>query len=166
MVRNDQGTAFRYARTTRNKIRQGVSMIGQRSELLKYRADIHPYGCYMMSLIMLAWEFMDASESITSEEIIDFYDWAREHDYMGKHCYIKNPQAMVDYFCPDRLEFKGKEDGGYPVKKDQRAIQLWILNRSKGGISKHFCYGSFDPWPRSQTKRFGSIDSIRLFEVL
>ena len=140
-------------------------MIGQRSELLKYRADIHPYGCYMMSLVMLSWEFMDSSESITSEQIIEFHDWAREHGAMEKHCYIKNPQMMVDYWCPDRLKFIGKEDGNYP-KPNERAIQLWVYQREGGGIWKHFCYGSYDPWPRSKTKQYGSIDSVRLFEVI
>ena len=141
-------------------------MIGQRSECLSYRADIHPYGCYMMSLIMLSWEFMDSSESIDYEQIIEFHDWAREGGAMDKHCYIKNPQMMVDYWCPDRLQFKGKEPADYLVTENYRAIQLWVLNRKNGGVWKHFCYNSYDPWVRSLTKSQGSVDSIRLFEVI
>jgi hypothetical protein len=148
-------------------------MIGQRAEVLKSRADIYPYGCYMMSLIMLAWEFMDGSEIITPEQIIEFHDWARyDGDCMEKHCYITNPQIMVDYWCPDRLQFKGKESYDYLVTEDYRAIQLWTLKRENGGVWKHFCYGNnariggYDPWVRSLTKSQGSVDSIRLFEVI
>ena len=140
-------------------------MIGQRAKSLSYREDISPYGCYMMSLIMLAWEFMDATESITSEEIIEFYDWAMKMGAMEKHCYIVNPQMMVDYWCPDRLQFKGKEESYLP-QPNKRAIQLWIYQREGGGIWKHFCYNSFDPYPRSKTKQHGSIDSFRVFEVI
>lgn len=141
-------------------------MIGQRAEILKSRPSIHDYGCYMMSIIRMAWEYCPPNEIITTEAILEFHDWALNNNAMGPECYVIDPQRMVDYWVPDRLKFLGKEAADYEVRLDQTAIQLWTYDRPEGGVWKHFCWGNFDPWLRSITKAKGKVDSIRLFEEM
>jgi len=84
-------------------------MIGQRSEALSQRGNIHPYGCYFMSIIMMCWEYSkDPAMSVESQEIIKAYDTLVKADAMGDDCYIKNAQKCVDFWGKDKLLFTGK----------------------------------------------------------
>jgi hypothetical protein len=142
-------------------------VIGQRAEALESRPEIHPYGCYLMSLVVLAWEHGPSERSIEPRTIIALYDRAVTTNAMDSNCYIKDPQAIVDRISPGALRFVGKRDADADLLENERGIELWRLERKKPKEWwYHFVYGSYDPWVRSITRATGELDSLRVFRVV
>lgn len=139
-------------------------MIGQRASELSDRKTIYNSGCYFMSLLYMAWQEGPFTRILTPKKIIGAYDWLLNIKAMDHECYIKDPQAVVDYISPGRFMFLGKRVGGSSIGEDERAIELWTLKR-EGGQWRHFVYGTYDPWIRSQTRLRGNLDSYRVFRL-
>ena len=147
-------------------------MIGQRAEPLSVRENIYSYGCYFMSIIMMCWEFEeDPTKEIGIEQIIKSYDALVASGAMGEDCYIKDPQACVDYWGKGILLFTGKQSADYDLSHNETSIELWRLERDPPKKWwYHFIYKSeyteYDPWILSQTRAEGVLDSKRIFKIL
>ena len=141
-------------------------MIGQRSSSLAERKEIYNYGCYFMSLTMMAWEHGQVGSTIAPDRIITGYDALVRSEAMRKDCYIESAQAVVDYWG-GKLKFNGKFDADYKLADDEVAIELWKLKRpAPKEWWYHFTYGTYDPWQKSKTRKFGELDSYRVFKQL
>lgn len=141
-------------------------MIGQRSTSLSERKEIYNYGCYFMSLTMMAWEHGQVGSTIAPDRIITGYDALVRSEAMRKDCYIESAQAVVDYWG-GKLKFNGKFDADYKLADDEVAIELWKLKRpAPKEWWYHFTYGTYDPWQKSKTRKFGELDSYRVFKQL
>ena len=140
-------------------------MIGQRSRELKIRPEIHDTGCYFLCICYLGWQYSEPERSITAEKIIETYDWAVEKKFMQKDCYILEPQMLIDYFTKPkfRLIFNGKYDAEYELKENEVAIELWKYAPKNWW---HFVIGNYDPWKESITRKKGTLDSYRVWEVI
>ena len=142
-------------------------MIGQRSVALAERPKIYHYGCYFMSLTMMAWEHGQAGSTIGPDRIITAYDALVGSGAMNADCYVKSAQSIVDYWG-GKLKFLGIFDTGYKLKDDEVAVELWKLIRpAPKEYWYHFVFGtSYDHWQRSKTRKFGELDSYRVFKQL
>jgi hypothetical protein len=141
-------------------------MIGQRSTSLSERKEIYNYGCYFMSLTMMAWEHGQVGSTISPGRIITGYDALIKSGAMRKDCYIESAQAIVDYWG-GKLKFLGKFAADYELADDEVAVELWKLKRpAPKEWWYHFVYGTYDPWVKSKTRAFGELDSYRVFKQL
>ena len=141
-------------------------MIGQRSTSLAERKEIYNYGCYFLSLTMMAWEHGQVGSTIAPDRIITGYDALVRLGAMRKDCYVESAQAIVDYWG-GYLKFLGKFAADYELADDEVAVELWKLKRpAPKEWWYHFVYGTYDPWQKSKTRKFGELDSYRVFKQL
>ncbi len=145
-------------------------MIGQRATALSARAPIASDGCYFLCIAALAWETGDPTRQLGAAELIAAYDDLNRAGAMRRSasdsrdgCYITNPQAVLDRLG-GRAQFLGIRSP-YQLAFDERAIELWQLAREPRGLWTHFTLGSYDPWPRSVTRRDGELASLRVWRL-
>lgn len=140
-------------------------MIGQRSEELKVRPQIHDTGCYFLCICYLGWQHSEPKKSLTSTDIVYLYDCAIHEKTMEKDCYVLDPQKIMDEITtPEvKLKFKGKYPADYKLKKNEKAIELWNYAPENWW---HFVIGNYDPWKESITRKKGTLDSYRVWEIV
>ena len=110
----------------------------------------------------MCWEYMDASVDVRPADIIRAYDQLTSIGAMGDDCFVRDPQMMVDHWV-DGLDYLGHRDPDYDLADNERAIEKWEMEREGGGKWSHFCYGYYDSWPRSITRRDGELVGLRVF---
>ena len=84
---------------------------------------------------------------------------------MEKDCYVLDPQKIMDEITtPEvKLKFKGKYPADYKLKKNEKAIELWNYAPENWW---HFVIGNYDPWKESITRKKGTLDSYRVWEIV
>jgi hypothetical protein len=141
-------------------------MISQQTATLQRRQWIKPYGCYLMSIVEMSYEFRSPADPISSQVIVDLYDHSISLNWMSEKCYVTNPVRIANEIATiSTCLGVTKRFPGYELQKDERAVEKWVLDRPEtSGQHIHFIYGNYDPWPRSITRRDGNLDSLRVFK--
>lgn len=144
-------------------------MFGQRASELLARAPIHDYGCALLCCAALAWDTGDPHRQLTPADVIAAYDQCNadgsltDRDGRPGGCFIQRWQRVIEALGGSAI-YLGHRSALAPLAAGERAIELWTLDRPRGAW-RHFVYGSYDPWPRSITRRDGRLSSLRVFQV-
>ena len=137
-------------------------MILQRDPRLN--ANIHKYGCYMMSILFLCNKYKNVE--LSAEDIDDLYNLFIDSKYMDKNCFIDDPQAIFCFMGLEVYFYDRRDPPEYVCKRND----IEIL-RFQYGKWKHFVVGdgashvAYDPYGTSKAVRLGQLIDKRVFRI-
>jgi Protein of unknown function, DUF261 len=142
----------------------------------EFEPDINHFGCYFISLL---WELnrLLGIPELDHKVIEVIYNDCQHTDAknsgvtaMQPECFISDPQGVVDFIVPGKVNFIGKKDKDYVCADKEFAIQCWYNPNTK---FTHFVAEGddgkvgYDPIEGgSRTVREGAIDSKRIYSII
>lgn len=131
--------------------------------------EVRRYGCYFMALIFLASQ--KASRSFSKSDVLFFYEYFIENEWMKPSCYILDPGAILRYLNLP-VDYEGKREGHAPCCRDEYEILCFRRSYIKDGKDVsyiHFVTGdghghvAYDPIGMSNAVKKGHLESKRIF---
>lgn len=126
--------------------------------------------CYCFCIIRLAEEINPISAKLTNpyrilqdaaEKKFVYYNKKNQED--NDNFYVQDPAGFLAYLTGKKITVR-HDSADYKPRKNEFIVERWERKTTKGTVS-HFRLKDWDSLADSQTVRFGSVASTRVFTV-